>query len=161
MYRHILVPTDGSKVSEQAAGAAIELARALGARLTAVHVVAPLAEPPLECWAHGDQDFAAKLNRSLERRAAFYLDAVRDAAMCRGVACECVIAHGSSPSGQILREARIRRCDLVVMASHGRKGADGLAASETLKVVAQSGIPVLAHHEASVGVELLRPPRAA
>jgi nucleotide-binding universal stress UspA family protein len=81
MYRHILVPTDGSRVSERAAKAAIALARIHGARLTALHVVAAPAEPPF------------------------------------------------------------------VMASQGRPNV-GLAGSETLKVVAHGGIPVLAHHAA-------------
>jgi nucleotide-binding universal stress UspA family protein len=161
MYRHILVPTDGSRISEEAAAAAIELARALGARLTALHVVAPSAEPQLEGWAHGDQDYGPKLAAALERRGVLYLDAVREAAMRAGVACECVIAHGVSPAGQIVREARLRHCDLIVMSSHGPRGAGGLAGSETLKVVAMGAIPVLAHHGSAEAVDPLKRPRAA
>jgi nucleotide-binding universal stress UspA family protein len=146
MYRHILIATDGSAVSEQAADAAIALARALGSRLTALHVVAELDEPPLEGWAHGDANFPAKLAKALEKRGMLYLDNVREAALKKGVACECAITRGPSPAGQILAEARARGCDLVVMASHGRKAPGGLAGSETLKVVALGGIPVLAHH---------------
>ena len=70
MYRHILVPTDGSRVSEDAADAAIALARAIGARLTALHVVTPPAQP-LECWVHGDADYTAKLASAQERRGLF------------------------------------------------------------------------------------------
>lgn len=146
MYRNILIATDGSPVSERAAEAGIALARVLGARLTALHVVAELDEPPLEGWAHGDPDFATKLARALEKRGELYVDTVREAALRAGLSCECVVAHGRSPAGQILAEARRRDCDLVVMASHGRKGSGGLAGSETLKVVALGGIPVLAHH---------------
>jgi nucleotide-binding universal stress UspA family protein len=161
MYHHILVPTDGSRVSEGAAAAAIALARCVGARLTALHVVAPPAEPPLESWAHGDQDFNAKFNRARERRGVMYVEAVRDAAMLSGVACECAIVHGASPSAAIVREARSRACDLVVMGSHGRRGAGGLAGSETLKVVALGGVPVLAHHAAWPAAVTLRPPQVA
>jgi nucleotide-binding universal stress UspA family protein len=161
MYKHILVPTDGSKVSEGAADAAIALARAVGARLTALHVVAPPAQPQLECWVHGDPDYGAKLIGALERRGLLYLDAVREAAMRAGVACECVIAHGVSPAGQIMREARLRECDLIMMSSHGPRGAGGIAGSETLKVVAMGSIPVLAHHANAEAVEPIRRQRVA
>jgi nucleotide-binding universal stress UspA family protein len=148
MYQHILLPTDGSRVAEAAAECGIALARRLGARVTALHVMAQVDEPPLEGWAHGDPRFPQKLGRALERRGAMFLETVRDAAMRAGVPCECAIASGPSASGAIVREARLRGCDLVVMASHGGHGADGAAASETLKVVAEGGIPVLAHHPA-------------
>jgi nucleotide-binding universal stress UspA family protein len=147
MYRHILVPTDGSRVSEQAAAAAITLARSVGARVTALHVLPPPADPPLDSWAYGEQ-FSAKVSQSREQRGAMYVDCVREAARLAGVACECAIVNGASPSGAIVREARARGCDLIVMGSHGRRGAGDFAGSETLKVVALGGIPVLAHHPA-------------
>jgi nucleotide-binding universal stress UspA family protein len=146
MYRHILIPTDGSPLSESAAEAAVALARALGARVTALHVLADLDEPPLEGWAHRDARFPVKLGQALRRRGAMYVDTVREVALRSGVPCECALASGASPSVQIVREAHERGCDLIVMASHGRRAADRIAASETLKVVALGGIPVLAHH---------------
>jgi nucleotide-binding universal stress UspA family protein len=157
MYRHILLPTDGSRVSEAAAETGIALARKLGARVTALHVLAPLDEPPLEGWARGDSRFPEKLGETLARRGSIYVEAVREAAMRAGVPCECAIASGASPSGTIVREARDRGCDLVVMASHGRHGAGGIAASETLKVVAMGGIPVLAHHPPGAGASAAPP----
>lgn len=147
MYRNILIPTDGSRISEEAATAGVALARNLGARVTVLHVLPELAEPPLEAWAHGDRAFAPKLESALERRGALFLDAVREIALRAGVACECVLARGASPSGAIVREAHANGCDLIVMGSHGYRGATGLGGSETLKVVALGGIPVLAHHE--------------
>lgn len=146
MYRHILIPTDGSRLSESAADAGIALARALGARLTALHVVPPTGDPPLESWLHGDERFPQKLGEALERRGSIYLDEVRESAMRAGVPCECVLVQGASASGGIVAEARERHCDLIVMASHGTRSPGGLAGSETLKVVANAGIPVLAHH---------------
>jgi nucleotide-binding universal stress UspA family protein len=150
MYRHILIPTDGSRCSEEAAQAALRLARIVGARVTALHVVCEIDEPPLEGWAHGDRRFPEKLGRALERRASAYLEAVQDAARCAGVPCDCAIAVGASPAGAIVREARERGCDLVVMGSHGHRGTGGLAASETLKVVAMAAIPVLTYQPARV-----------
>jgi nucleotide-binding universal stress UspA family protein len=146
MYRHILIPTDGSRVSESAAEAGVALARKLGARLTALHVVATVTDPRLEAWVHGDREFGDKVERAFERRGAVYLEAIREIARRAGIGCECAIARGPSPAGQIVREARERHCDLIVMASHGRRGPGGLAGSETLKVVAMGGVPVLAHH---------------
>jgi nucleotide-binding universal stress UspA family protein len=150
MYRHILIPTDGSRHSVDAAHAALQLARIVGARVTALHVVCEVDEPPLEVWAHGDRRFPEKLGRALERRGALYLEAVHDAARCAGVPCDCAIAVGDSPSGAIVREARERGCDLVVMGSHGHRGEGGLAASETLKVVATAQIPVLTYQPSRV-----------
>ena len=144
MYRHILLPTDGSRLSEEAAEAGVRLARLLGAQVTALHVLAPADEPPLESWAHGDKGFQEKLGRALQRRGSMFLETVREAALRAGVKCECTLASGPSPAGAIVREARRLGCDLVVMASHGANRASGLAASETLKVVAMAGIPVLA-----------------
>ena len=154
MYRHILIATDGSRVSEQAADAGIALARALGARVTALHVVAEIDRQPLEDWAHGDAAFATKLRAALDRRAVMYVENVRELARCAGVGCECAVVHGASAAGQVVSEARARGCDLVVMASHGRKGAGGLAGSETLKVVALGGIPVLAHHPSATAAKV-------
>jgi len=147
MYRHILIPTDGSRVAESAAEAAIALARTLGARVTALHVVARVNDRTLDAWAHGDREFGDKMERALERRGVLYLDSVREIARRAGLGCECAIARGPSAAGQIVSEARRRGCDLIVMASHGRRGPGGLAGSETLKVVAMGGIPVLAHHD--------------
>lgn len=158
MYRHILVPTDGSRASERAAQAAAALARRLGARLTALHVVAPLDDSPLSGWVHGDGAFGVRLGGALERRGILFVEAVREIARRAGLACECALARGRSPSAAIVREARARGCDLIVMASHGPRGTAGMAGSETLKVVALGGIPVLAHH---AGAELRGTRRAA
>ena len=157
MYRHILLPTDGSRLSEAAAGNGIELARSLGARVTVLHVVARVEEPSLESWARGDARFPEKLGRALERRGWMYLESVREAAMRAGVPCDCALESAISPSGAIVREARSRGCDLIVMASHGRRGPGGLAGSETLKVVALGGIPVLAHHPIPAAASAARP----
>ena len=147
MYKHILLPTDGSALSEDAARAGIELARRIGARITALHVVARPAELGLDGWMHGDKSNAEHLAAALERHGALYVETVREEALKSGVPCEAAIARGDAPEKEIVHEAATRGCDLIVMASHGHKGADGvLLASVTLAVATLGGIPVLIHH---------------
>lgn len=147
MYKHILVPTDGSAVSEGAAEAAIVLAKTLGARITAVHVLPEPVATDIDAWAHRDPHFDRHLQGVLEGRGALYLESVRDAAFRAGVPCECRLVKDQSPYARILAEAREHECDLIFMASHGRRGGDGtLLASETLKTATFGTVPVLIHH---------------
>ncbi len=149
MYKHILAPTDGSRQSEDAAAAAIRLAKAVGARLTALHVVPEPATSALDAWTHDDTQFKAHLEKVLETRGREYLETVREVALKAGVPCDCVLVHGDSAAAGIVAEARGRGCDLIVMASHGRKGGDSvLLASETIKVMTLGATPVLVHHGA-------------
>ena len=149
MYKHILLPTDGSPLSENAATAGIELARKIGARVTALHVVAEPVAMGLDTWSHHDKDYAAHLAKALERHGGQYVDAIRDKARLAGVPCEGLLSHANSPEREIVSQAQSRGCDLIVMASHGQKGADGLLlASVTLSVATLGKIPVLIHHPA-------------
>lgn len=146
MYKHILVPTDGSPLSEQAAAAAIRMAKELGARVTALHVVPEHAGAGVDAWTHDDEKFEEHLDKVLEARGDQYLAKLCDMARGAGVACECVLVRGESPSAEIVVEARDRGCDLIVMASHGRGGAEAvILASETVKVVTLGDLPVLVH----------------
>ena len=147
MYKHILLPTDGSPLSESAALAGIELARKIGARVTALHVVAEPQIPGLENWSHHDKNFPEHLAKALERRAENYVEAVRDEALRAGVQCEGVLARAPAPDREIIGQAESLGCDLIVMASHGHKGSEGvLLASVTLSVATLGRIPVLIHH---------------
>jgi len=147
MYKHILLPVDGSRLSEEAARTGIALARAVGARVTALHVVPRTSPPNLESWAHSTPDFATRLDETLVSRGARFVEEIRDAARLSGVACECQVSHERTPHEGILQSAREGQCDLIVMASHGR-GGDGaeILDSETVKVVTLGEIPVLVHH---------------
>ncbi len=146
MYRHILVPTDGSTLSEQAVAAGIDLARALGARVTALHVIPEPDSCDIDVWSAGGSvgDAEERYDLLREKLAVGYLGVARKAADEAGVACECASVRASHPHAAILQAAREKGCDLIVMASHGRKGQDAvLMGSETLKVMTLGKIPVL------------------
>src|ERR1019366_2728808 len=146
MVTHILLPTDGSKLSNKAVRQAIEFAKALGAKITAVHVVGGyhLALP--------DEGFAMPEIPALKKRfeeeeaarAKKILGSVKEAAEMAGVECAVVVATGDVPYEMIINQATKFKCDLIIMASHGRRGLQGiLLGSETQKVLTHSKIPVL------------------
>ncbi len=151
MYKHILVPIDGSRLSEQAVVDGVRLAKAIGARVTLLHVVPESSSSGLDAWTHHDAQFEAHIEKVFEGRGAEYLETGCSIARKAGVACDCALVRGESPHAEIVLEARDRGCDLIVMASHGRSGNDAvLLASETIKVMTLGGIPVLVHPSAPV-----------
>jgi nucleotide-binding universal stress UspA family protein len=141
MVRHILVASDGSRLSARAVRVAVRLAKTLGARLSGLHVVAAYAP----AGARGMQIGALRgFRRAVRLEGERVLAAFRREARACGVAAEASSVVGGEPWRAILRTARARRCDLIVMASHGRSGLAGLVlGSETTKVLTHSRIPVL------------------
>ena len=147
MYSHILVPVDGGPLSRKATAAAIKLAKQLQARITCVHATSGFVPmmydgitPPPELISR------TAYRKSMEQSAAKVLGAMGD--MCRkaGVACEGVHVPETEPYRAIIDTAKRRRCDLILMASHGRRGiASLLLGSETQKVLTHSKIPVIVH----------------
>jgi nucleotide-binding universal stress UspA family protein len=145
MYKHILVPTDGSKLSARAIRAASALAQTCGAKMTGVYVIPPWV-PPM--YAEGMiyvADLGPQGHKELMVRAAKKaLAVVSTEAQLAGVACATVSPMANQAWDGILRTARGKKCDLIVMASHGRRGLAGLLlGSETTKVLTHSKIPVL------------------
>ena len=145
-YKHILLPTDGSALSDQAVKAGVALAAALGARVTALFAApapTPLVyEQGLPVAYLTPEEHAA----AIERAAARYLGVAEKVAKAAGVTCESVTITSEYPAETIVETARKRRCDLIVMASHGRRGLKAvLLGSETSKVLAHSTVPVLVH----------------
>jgi len=145
MYKHILVSTDGSKLSAHAIRAACALAQTCGAKLTGVYVVPPYV-PPM--YAEGMifvADLGPQRYKELMAKAAQKaLAAVSAEARRAGVDCATASPLASQPWEGILKTARAKRCDLIVMASHGRRGIAGLLlGSETTKVLTHSKTPVL------------------
>jgi nucleotide-binding universal stress UspA family protein len=142
MFRHILVPTDGSPGSQAAAAAAIEMAAESGARITALHVL-----PDFHVFSYSPEmleDTRDKFMHDSMAHAGKLLEGVVHAARERGVPCESVLARGDRPHRKILGAAGTHGCDLIAMASHGQLGLKGvLLGSETHKVLVHSPVPVL------------------
>jgi nucleotide-binding universal stress UspA family protein len=146
MYRHILLPTDGSALSAAAVESGVLLAKALGARVTGLHVMPKYKTTPLDRWVHPDARMRARLNEIVAVQARQYASVVATAAKRAGVPHATVCIADESPAGAIVRTAEDKGCDLIYMASHGRSGTSALLlGSETAKVLIQSPIPVLIH----------------
>lgn len=142
MFKSILVPTDGSKLSDQAVHQALQLAKSLGANVVALHVTAPFHVLAVTASA-----FAATREQCEQNDVAFGKQIFeRIAGMARelGVGCTCTSRSGEHIWQEIIMAAEKFRCDLICMASHGRRGlAAMLIGGETSKVLTHSKIPVL------------------
>ena len=151
MYRHILLPTDGSTLSKSAVQSGIQLAKALGAQVTGLYVTSNIAATPLEACMR-DTAVRERLKAIFAEQARRYLAVIEAAAKAAGVRCECLCVAGDSPAREIVKLANTRRCDLIFMASHGAAGTSALLlGSETAKVLIHSAIPVLVHRESDGG----------
>ena len=145
MFKHILLPTDGSDLSDKGVKQTIRMAKALGAHITAVHIVPTYHSPREEGFFMPE---VAALREKFESDAAKHaneiLDPVKQAADKVGVKCDTVVATADSAYQAIIRQAKKSKCDLIMMASHGRKGIQRmLHGSETANVLTHSKIPVL------------------
>ena len=144
MFKHILVPTDGSKLSIKAAKQAVTLAKALGAKITGFH-----SAPDLSSAYYGDGYIlrapSAEAQAELQdQEARKCLSSIEIEAEVEKVPCEVFHVVSDSPYEAIIDAAKKKKCDLIVMASHGRRGLSGLLlGSETQKVLIHSDIPVL------------------
>ncbi|SNS89355.1 Nucleotide-binding universal stress protein, UspA family [Noviherbaspirillum humi] len=146
MFKTILVPTDGSALSDKAIANAVELARSLGASLVGMSVAEPYPYP------HSPRPDGSSLivsdARSFEEKTAALaqknVERIAEAAREAKVPCETVVKVSASPYEEIVDVARNAKCDAIVMASHGRTGMSRLLlGSETQKVLAYSTLPVL------------------
>ena len=142
MYKHILIPTDGSELSQRAVRQGIDLAQSMNARVTLVTSSIPyhlLATAPMMV-----NDRPRKYAADVERRAASRLKEGEEYAGKKGVAATAKHVFAVHPFLAIIDAAQSDGCDLVCMASHGRKGVAGLLiGSETSKVLTHSKVPVL------------------
>ncbi|WP_036260698.1 universal stress protein [Methylocapsa aurea] len=144
MYKHILIPTDGSDLSKTAVQHGVQLAKAVNAKVTGVTVTAPFhifaVEPMMVT------DTPEVYNKHVASRAAKYLGEVKAAALAEGVSCDVLTMERDHPYEAIIEAATDQHCDLIVMASHGRRGISALVlGSETVKVLTHSAIPVLVY----------------
>ena len=146
MFKNILLATDGSALSGKGAELAIKMAKALGARITAVHVVREYEEG----MGYGGivmpkmPVLKKRFEVKMAANAKSVLDPVKQAATEAKVTCDTVVATGENPYRMIIEQAKQSKCDLIIMASHGRRGIQSvLLGSETTKVLTHSKIPVL------------------
>jgi nucleotide-binding universal stress UspA family protein len=144
MYKHLLVPTDGSRLSDKAVAHALALAKAIRAKVT-VFYAAP--DYPMPVYAEGVV-FEPLSKREYAKQAADgaqkILDRVAVKAKAAGVECKTAHAIASAPWEAILAAAKKGKCDVIVMASHGRRGISALLlGSETTKVLTHSKLPVI------------------
>ncbi|MEX8192348.1 universal stress protein [Comamonas guangdongensis] len=148
MFKHLLIPTDGSKLSEAAVRAGIQLAKEQGAQVTALFVM-----PDYRAMVYGARTLIAydltEFEKGAQAEADVILQFAQDQAKAAGVQCKTVRVTSPSTSEAIIKEARDGHCDLICMASHGHKGITSiLLGSETQKVLTNSNIPVLVHRPA-------------
>lgn len=144
MFKHILVPTDGSPMSFRAAKRAVLLARSIGARITAYYA-SPRYRPKI--WGEmtaADFVTADVFAKQVKKTADKYLGEIHKLAAAQKVPCTSFYSSSDSPAEAIVAAARARKCDLIHMASHSRTGLPALLiGSETNKVLAHCKIPVL------------------
>jgi nucleotide-binding universal stress UspA family protein len=147
MYKHILISTDGSERSEKAVAHGAALAAAVKAKVTVLTVTAPLnsmeADPTPVAVIPGSEAFVREY---LHGQANDFLAAAENIVAAQGVVSDVVHVAHEHPYAAILETAEANRCDLIVMASHGRRGLSAIIlGSETTKVLTHGTIPVLVH----------------
>ena len=142
MYTHLLLPTDGSPLSDAAIRQSVLFAREVGAKITGFHAI-----PEFHIFTHHAEmleDTKERFLQDCRAHAKEFLAVLETAAKEAGVPCDTVIAVTDEPYLEIIRTAEEKGCDLIAMASHGRKGVKGfLMGSETQKVLSHSQITVL------------------
>jgi nucleotide-binding universal stress UspA family protein len=139
MYKHILIATDGSELAGKAVAAGLELAKLVGAKVTALSAI----EPWLSIATSDTAVAFTEYQRAAEKDAARILGKVSLAARECGVECEAVTVTETAAEA-IMEAAKSKQCDLIVMSSHGRRGlARLLLGSQATRVLTLSSVPVL------------------
>ena len=142
MFKTILIPTDGSALSENAVGQALQFAKSINANVVGFH-----SEEPYHVFAIDVEmvsDTREVYERGIKLRTATNLAKIEDMARSAGVPCECISGQDYHPWHAIIAAAESKDCDLIAMASHGRRGISSLLlGSQTVHVLTHSKIPVL------------------
>jgi len=149
MYRHILIPTDGSALAEHAVTNGLSLAKFVGAKVTVIIVEDPfggLSVPETRASRRQALDAFAKRNEQVKNHSANVLSRAADAAKQAGVPCDTMQVENARPYEAIIAAALDRACDLIVMGSHGRGGLSAVVlGSVTTKVLTHTKTPVLVY----------------
>jgi nucleotide-binding universal stress UspA family protein len=144
MFKTILIPTDGSALSENAAKQALQFAKSINAKVIGFHSIEPYHVFAID--AEMISDTREVYERDAKLLAARNLAKIEDLARSAGVACECISGQDDHPWQSIIKTAQTKNCDLITMASHGRRGVQGLLlGSQTHHVLTHSKIPVLVY----------------
>ena len=146
MFKHILVPTDGSELSINAITHAVSFAREAGARITFFCAIQPTPKMYYGMGSIFDAHMPVTFRETMQNTTQDILDAAEKLALEAGVECSKAMLVSEEPYEAIIEAAKQHGCDLIFMASHGRRGITGLLlGSETQKVLTHSTIPVLVH----------------
>ena len=144
MYQRILVATDGSALSEKAVSSAIDLAALAGAELVAMKVIPRYPQSYFEGGLALQAEEVSRVEKQWADDAQAVVDAVQAAAQVKGVKTKAITVKSDLVSDAIIAAAKKQKCDLIVMASHGRKGIKRmLLGSETQQVLTHATVPVL------------------
>ncbi|GAB7549897.1 universal stress protein [Cupriavidus sp. 8B] len=143
MFKHVLLPTDGSDLSRRATVAAIEFAKSIDAKITAFTC---MDEYPFLQSSDAGHQTRKTFKEHAEADARARLNQIVAAAEAEGVACGTDMTTSSAPYKDIVEAATRHGCDVIFMASHGRRGLAGLlVGSETQKVLTHCTIPILVY----------------
>ena len=144
MFKHILIPTDGSELSNVAITNGVRFAKEIGARVTGLTVTAPYHYVAVESMQVSDT--AEQYAIDMKALAKRHLDVIGQAAAQAGVPCELMHRSSDHPYEEIVTAAQEHGCDVIFQASHGRRGMRALImGSETNKVLTHTKIPVLVY----------------
>lgn len=144
MYQRILIPIDGSKLSEKAAKAGISLAELAGAQVVALKVVPRYPVSYFEGGVGVGAGEVSRIEKEWAGQAQTEVDAIKTRAQAKGLDAKAVTVRSDLVAEAIIAAAKKHKCDLIVMASHGRKGIKRLLlGSETTHVLTHSHIPVM------------------
>lgn len=146
MFKHILIPTDGSKLSEKAIEAGIEFARSIHAQVTGFTAVPEYQVPHEPEMMSGHWLSPDDYDRDAKKLAEIALQPIAERARAAGVEYDAEFAQSNRPHEAIVQAALRHGCDLIFMASHGRRGISSLIhPSETQRVLTHSTIPALVY----------------
>ena len=146
MFKNILIPTDGSKLSQKAIKSGLAFAKSINARVTACYVVEPFEPYYYGGYSPADMPTAKEFEQGARETGKTYLQLIEKAARAAGLTYSGSVVKADAPHLGIISAAKKGGCDLIYMASHGRRGLTGvLLGSETHKVLTHSKIPVLVY----------------
>jgi len=146
MFKNILIPTDGSKLSLKSIKSGVAFAKSVKAQITGCHVVEPFQPYYFGDYIPPDMPTAEEFERHAREAGEKYLERIETEARAAGLKYSGSVVMADTPYAGIIEAAKKAKCDLIFMASHGRRGLSGiLLGSETHKVLTHSKIPVLVY----------------